>query len=765
LKSGGSNNPKPKKGVVSGVPPPRRFIPPVPSGVGGPGGSLYCFSLFVPTSYEPSMLRWQHKHKASIFACDGYGLYSNKHVHIVPGVETVIVDSDLKCDYGGDSGTALNAWIFIAVWKAVIDDGSYKKYDWVVKTDPDSVFFPDRLGPLLKDRPKKGYLNNCKYGMHGPIEVLSSDAVDILARDYNRSWDKKAPKTCVTGQDFGLWGEDMFLDQCLDKVLDVKPRPLEPELMCEAHCDCPAWYWCNNGTDRVSYHPFKSPVAYEVCMANALGGKPGKVFSAEELKTYEPEEPKEAEEEEETAASSEKDDEDNEDDGDDEDDADEDDRDDDTADKAEKGENTDKANKKSGEDKADTGPCKDAVSHGGSPSHDHKLATCAKAVKWAKEHGAYEHPEWYKDAKLSSTSSYAAFQRYLYEDDKGDCPRPCAGVGKEDAAPAPSPPASKYPPGPRAQTFYMYRAQSKASYPLENINTADLAGVMWYLHNEVISNTPRKYSIDRIKRFKVTVKNTWEFWNAHHRQFGAFMAYDAARCSTPVCPKVYHKYGFIVGCQVCDIKVARYLAKSQTNWNCEKGSDRCRAPLWYSLPGPCPAMGMTNEEINPNKVGLDVNKAKTPECIKRMPGGHCDKATGAPDCTYSYEEAGEILLNDLVGIKDYDDFWNHSYVRCANKVAQGLVPKDTKCVHQKEYVKKLDRGIGISFWDGVHDEEKCTARMNTVRRVFKEKFPEFEESLDEPPCEFDMYYNGEFDWKDNHTGAEESEFWENRMEP
>lgn len=288
---------------------------------------------------------------------------------------------------------------------------------------------------------------------------------------------------------------------------------------------------------------------------------------------------------------------------------------------------------------------------------------------------------------------------------------------------------------------------------------------MWYLHNEVVSNTPRKYHIDRIKRFKVTVKNTWEFWNIHHRQFGAFMAYDAARCSTPICPKVYAQYGFIVGCQVCDVKVANYLAKSQTNWNCEKGSDTCRAPLWYSLPGPCPAKGMSNEEIDPNKVGLDVNKAKTPDCIKRMPGGHCNAATGAPDCTYSYEEAGEIMLDDLVGIKDYNEFWNTSFTKCANQVAQGLLPKHTKCLHKKEYDPATDKGVGMSFWDGIHTEEKCTARMDAVRELFKAKFPAFPLSLDEPACEFDMYYNGEFKWKRNHTGGTPSDYWENQMSP
>merc|ERR1711933_472102 len=104
------------------------------------------------------------------------------------------------------------------------------------------------------------------------------------------------------------------------------------------------------------------------------------------------------------------------------------------------------------------------------------------------------------------------------------------GIPSPSPAPLTTLPAGPTKPpdtGPKEMIFYVYRAQSAANYPLENINAADLAGVMWYLHNEVIPATPRKYHIDRIRRFKITVKNTHEFWNAHKRQFGAFVAYDA----------------------------------------------------------------------------------------------------------------------------------------------------------------------------------------------------------------------------------------------
>jgi len=267
---------KPKKGLVSGVPPARKEFIAAPLGKDGPGGSLYCFALMVPGGYEQGLLKWQEENKVGIFGCDAAAVYSNKAITVAPHVVTEVVNSTLKCGYGGDSGSALNAWIFIAVWQKVIDVADYKKHDWVVKVDPDAVFFADRLGRLLAKHKGAGYINNCKYGMHGPIEVFSKRAIDMLADDYKGSWDGKAPKKCVTGQHFGQWGEDMFMDQCLNKVLEVRPRPTDSKIMCESHCDCASWYWCNEGEDMVSYHPFKSIDSYKNCLSNALGGSSAK---------------------------------------------------------------------------------------------------------------------------------------------------------------------------------------------------------------------------------------------------------------------------------------------------------------------------------------------------------------------------------------------------------------------------------------------------------------------------------------------------------
>jgi len=101
-------------------------------------GQLFCFSLIQPMGYELKMVQDQYSLRTSIFACDKFAVYSNSEMAIAPGINTRIVESDLKCEF---HEIAWNAWIFIAVWKRVIEDGFYRSHSWTVKADADAVFF------------------------------------------------------------------------------------------------------------------------------------------------------------------------------------------------------------------------------------------------------------------------------------------------------------------------------------------------------------------------------------------------------------------------------------------------------------------------------------------------------------------------------------------------------------------------------------------------------------------------------------------------
>jgi len=246
---------KRRKDIVSGLP----FRSSQP-------GALFCLALLQPTGYELGLLQLQLREEQGIFACDEYALYSSTVLEISPGVRSSAIGSDLRCKYGGDSGTALNTGIFIALWKKVLSDGQFRFSDWTVKVDPDAVFFPVRLRGILQGLQKTHeeglngvYVNNCKYGLHGPIEVFSRKAMDAYAENYQK---------CEQHLWFAYshWGEDMYMDQCLQKVVNVS-RIDEWALICEDHCDCPEYAECKTGA--VTFHPFKTVDSYRQCMLNA----------------------------------------------------------------------------------------------------------------------------------------------------------------------------------------------------------------------------------------------------------------------------------------------------------------------------------------------------------------------------------------------------------------------------------------------------------------------------------------------------------------
>jgi len=182
-------------------------------------------------------------------------------------------------------------------------------------------------------------------------------------------------------------------------------------------------------------------------------------------------------------------------------------------------------------------------------------------------------------------------------------------------------------------TFYMYRAQNAQNFPLSNINAANLAGTMWYLQNEVVSGVygpGMKFGITRIIRFKVTMKATQPLLDKN-MNFGVRVAFDSAQCTGPACAYDWQTYGYNVGCnKLGDWPFPQY----DTHYN---------DGIWYSLPGKCPS-----------KTYMSIDSS----CGDDEPGGICSGTpTGRYDCTWNYELAGEIALDDLYEGTDLASFW------------------------------------------------------------------------------------------------------------
>lgn len=329
---------------------------------------------------------------------------------------------------------------------------------------------------------------------------------------------------------------------------------------------------------------------------------------------------------------------------------------------------------------------------------------CYTAVEWAMHVGLKLHPSWY--GSLTSASGFEAFQALLAKSGEGSrqCPPPCHNLAPSSPAPSAMPSVTHAEPGvedagnssetpqttvtsttaPSQATlrtehlavFYAYRAQSDATYPLENVNAADLGGVLWYLQNEVLTMCPRKYGITRVLRFRITTR----------RPFVAYMAFDSARCSVPGCPEYLKRHGYRVGCQTL-----RHYGSRHAHW--------------LSLPGPCASANIS---------------AKTPSCKLQEPGGACRTLTqliapfpASSTCSYYAELAGEVRLDSITGIENYTAFCETG----------GL-----------EYNHTRAAGERMDFWDGIHDQANNTRRVREFQAAFGAAYPELPPTLGDLKC-------------------------------
>jgi hypothetical protein len=200
--------------------------------------TLWCFALMLPFGYERKLLAEQYKQRVGLFACNGYVVYSNETIAIAAGesdaedFSTVPIAGPLHVQYGGKWHSALNTDVFVRVWKAVASGEAFASHDWTAKVDPDTVFFPQRLRQLLRSREESFklqgsvLLNNCGYPvptLHGPIEVLSREAMLIFTKNISRCEGIHKAAMDMVGKpgddamDFAF-GEDTYLRRCVSHL-------------------------------------------------------------------------------------------------------------------------------------------------------------------------------------------------------------------------------------------------------------------------------------------------------------------------------------------------------------------------------------------------------------------------------------------------------------------------------------------------------------------------------------------------------------------
>jgi len=245
-------------------------------GAGWPSLFCWCIMLTVGTSkngwMEELLIKHQLLNGIGIFACNEWAVMSDVALTLnrwgahgfplIPGGEPGPLDmptwaiGSTKAVKGIETNP-LNTGIFRTAWSAIRSSGRLDGHDWLVKVDPDAVWFPKRLRTHLKAyMPGHGsgwenvYLQNCLrfQSMQGPIEVLSKRAAMTLEKDM---------KWCG-----GFWGtgEDQFIVRCL-RQLGVAAH-MESTLLNDKYCD--GYIDCHD-TWKVAFHPHKNAKNFIQC--------------------------------------------------------------------------------------------------------------------------------------------------------------------------------------------------------------------------------------------------------------------------------------------------------------------------------------------------------------------------------------------------------------------------------------------------------------------------------------------------------------------
>lgn len=232
------DNPKGWNGQVIGGPRLEYAVQPAEDWEAS-GTSLYCFMAVLPGSAEEALNFAARDRGASIYQCDAHAVFPSEgsaFVHV------------------GTWNSFANTDAFVRIWDRVKGEGSYVKYDWTVKVDPDCVFMPFRLKYHLKQlhapKNKPVYIKNTNidFGFLGAVEIINRmAAINYLNNLLN----------CRRTMG-GTSGEDGFLKGCLDAV--GVGFMLDASILKEPH-DVGA---CTDQS-RVAFHPRKDAQGWVNC--------------------------------------------------------------------------------------------------------------------------------------------------------------------------------------------------------------------------------------------------------------------------------------------------------------------------------------------------------------------------------------------------------------------------------------------------------------------------------------------------------------------
>jgi len=174
-----------------------------------------------------------------------------------------------------NTGSWLNSPVFIEAWNIILDSKKWINSEFVVKADPDAVFFPDRLGKYLASKTQvlhseSWFSMNCKFynnlAMFGALEVFSVESIRELGV-------KRAACNSTLPWFSEGWGEDRYMQECMKQVIKARHFNMEPQIKdnaCGGAKNHKIKYSCDSA-DAVSFHPYKTLDTFRRCYHESLG--------------------------------------------------------------------------------------------------------------------------------------------------------------------------------------------------------------------------------------------------------------------------------------------------------------------------------------------------------------------------------------------------------------------------------------------------------------------------------------------------------------
>merc|ERR1712113_893133 len=212
------------------------------------GDSLYCYTLLQnevgpakkSNPKELAILKYQKASSVGIFACDVSSVFSDTSLDIGGASTTAVTPTaEFRTIMRKDKPEKyLNTPLFMGAWKQIKAEGVYSSFSWTVKADIPTVFLPSLLKARLAEFPETPtgtYIETCNkvlMGYFGNLEVTSKTGMRRFLEQFEsyyvnggKCW-KWDTEECKKKWQYGAWGEDLFMQFCMDDAEVAKKRRL-----------------------------------------------------------------------------------------------------------------------------------------------------------------------------------------------------------------------------------------------------------------------------------------------------------------------------------------------------------------------------------------------------------------------------------------------------------------------------------------------------------------------------------------------------------